>query len=118
MKDGSSLIKVLNLTDAPVTVYKSTKIGNYIENKQNLIVNGMFTNKNKPKKLETFQIGQHANLEGCNLNNQQKEKVQELLLKNQQVFSRISNDLGYCDKIKHQLNSIKMHSRSEEIIAV
>ena len=33
MKDGWSLIKVLNLTDAPVTVYKSTKVGTYFEKK-------------------------------------------------------------------------------------
>ena len=80
MKDGSSLIKVLNLTDAPVTVYKSTKVGTYFENKQNLVVNGIFTNQNKPKTLETFQVGKHANLEGSNLDNQQKEKVQELFM--------------------------------------
>ena len=60
MKDGSSLIKVLNLTEAPVTVYKSTKVGTYIDNKQNLGVNGIFTNQNKPKTLETFQIRKHA----------------------------------------------------------
>ena len=35
MEDGWSLIKVLNLMDAPVTVYKSTKVGTYFENKQN-----------------------------------------------------------------------------------
>ena len=35
MKDGSSLIKVLNLTDAAVTVYKSTKVGTYFENNRN-----------------------------------------------------------------------------------
>ena len=34
----------------------------------------------------------------------------------QQVSSRNSNDLGYSDKIKHQINSTKMHSRSEEVI--
>ena len=45
MKDGWSLIKVLNLTDAPVTVYKSSKVGTYFENKQNLVVNGIFTNQ-------------------------------------------------------------------------
>ena len=55
MKDGWSLIKVLNLTDAPVTVYKSTKVGTHFENKQNLFVNGIFTNQNKPKTLETFK---------------------------------------------------------------
>ena len=103
MEDGSSMIKVLNLTDAPVTVYKITKVGTYFENKQNLNVNGIFTNQNKPKTLETFQMGKHANLEGSNLHRQQKEKVQELFMRHKQVFSRNSNDLGYCDKIKHQI---------------
>ena len=55
MRDGSSLIKVFNLTDAPVTMYKSTKVGTYIENKQNLVVNGIFKNQNKPKTLELFK---------------------------------------------------------------
>ena len=31
MEDGWSLIKVLNLTDAPVTVCKSTKVGTYLK---------------------------------------------------------------------------------------
>ena len=103
MEDGWSLIKVLNLTDAPVTVYKSTKVGTYFENKQNLVVNGIFTNQNKPKTLETFQMRKHSSLEGSKLNDQQKENVQELFTRHQQVFSRNSNDLGYCDKIKHQI---------------
>ena len=55
MKDVSSLIKILNLTDAPVTVYKCTKVGTYIENKQNLVVNGIFTNQNKPKNWNLFK---------------------------------------------------------------
>ena len=103
MEDGWSLIKVLNLTDAPVTVYKSTKVGTYFENTQNLVVNGIFTNQNKPKTLESFQMGKHANLEGSKPNDQQKEEVQKLFTRHQQVFSRNSNDLGYCDKIKHQI---------------
>ena len=103
MEDGWSLTKVLNLTDAPVTVYESTKVGTYFENKQKLVLNGIFTNQNKPKTLEAFQMGKHANLEGSKLNDQQKEKVQELFTRHQQVFSRKSNDLGYCDKIKHQI---------------
>ena len=31
MKDGSSMIKVLKLTDAPVTVYKCTKVGTFLK---------------------------------------------------------------------------------------
>ena len=103
MKDGSSMIKVLNLTDAPVTAYKSTKVGINFEKKQNLVVNGIFTNQNKPKTLDTFQMGKHANLEGSNLQKQEKKKVQELFLRHQQVVSRNSIDLGYWDKIKHQI---------------
>ena len=99
MKDGSSLIKILNLTDAPVTVYKSTKIGSYLENKQNLTVSGIFTNQIKPKALETFQMGKHTNLEGSILNNRQKQKVRELFMRHQQVFSQNSIDLRFCDKI-------------------
>ena len=88
MKDGSSLIKVLNLTDAPVAVYRRAKVETYFENKQNLFVNGIFTNQNKPKILETFQMEKHANWQCSNLNNQQKEKVREFFVIHQQVFSR------------------------------
>ena len=45
----------------------------------------------------------HVNFEGSNLNNQQKEKVQEMLMRNQKKFSRSPNDLRKCDKIKHKI---------------
>ena len=86
-----------------MTVYESTKVGAYFENKQDLVVNRTFTKQNKLKTLETFQMGKHANLESSNLENQQEEKVQELFFRHQQVFSRNSNDLEYCDKIKRQI---------------
>ena len=73
MKDISSLIKVLSLTDAPVTVYKNTKSGSYLENKQNIFLNEVFTNQNKPKISEPFQKRKHANLEQSTLNNEQKK---------------------------------------------
>ena len=103
MKNGSSLIKVLKLTDALMMVYKSTKAGSYLENKQNLVVNGILTNQKQPKTLGKFQLGKQANFEGSNLINQQKERIQELVMRHLQVFSQIPNDLGYCDKIKHQI---------------
>ena len=45
MKYGSSLIEVFNPTDKPVTVYKSTKLVSYLEDKQKLIVNVIFKNQ-------------------------------------------------------------------------
>ena len=80
---------------------------NYLENKQNLFVNLVFTNQNKPKTSETFQMRKNANLEGSTLNNEQKEKIKELILRHQQVFSRNLIDFGYCDKIKHKIKIIK-----------
>ena len=103
MKDVSSFDKRIESNGAPVTVYGSAKVGSYHENKQNLVKNGIFTNQNQPKTLETFQLGKLANLERSNLNYKQKEKVQELFMRHQQVFSRNSNDLGYCYKSKHQI---------------
>ena len=71
-----------------------------------------------PKTLKTFQMGKHANLKGFYLHKQQKETVQEFFMRHQQVFSRNSNDLGYCDKLNTKLNSTKLHSHSEEVFAV
>ena len=58
MKSGSSLLKVLNLTNAPVTVYKSNKLGNYLKNKQNLVVNRIIVNQKNARqsKWENTQL--------------------------------------------------------------
>ena len=81
---------------------------------------GLFTNQNKPKTLELFFPGivqklyfflQELLFQLSFLN-----KVQELFMRHQQIFSRKSNNLGYCDKINIKLDSTKIHSRSEEII--
>ena len=106
MKDGSSLIKVLNLTDAPVTRYKRALKEEHTL-KTNRTCEWNFRKSNLAKTLETFQMGKQANLEGSNLDNQQKEKLQELFLRHQQVFSRNSNDLEYCHKNKHQIKLSK-----------
>ena len=107
MKGGSSLIKVLNLTYAPVTVYKNTKIGSYLENKQNIVVKATFTNQNQTKTLETIHLEKHVNKEGSKPNNQQIEEVQGLFRRHQNVSSRNSNGLGYCDKIEHKIENRK-----------
>ena len=48
-------------------------------------------------------MGEHANLEGSNLSNQQKQKIREKFMRHQQVFSRNSIDSGFCDKITNQI---------------
>ena len=58
MKNGSSLLKVLNLTNAPVTVYKTNKLGNYLKNKQHLVVNRINVNQKhaRQSKWENTQL--------------------------------------------------------------
>ena len=46
-------------------------------------MNGIFSNQNKPKTLEIFQMGNLAILKGSNLDNQQEEKIQELFMRHQ-----------------------------------
>ena len=46
------------------------------------------------KHWNLFKRENTQNLEGSNLDNQQKEKVKELFMSHQQVFYRNSNDLG------------------------
>ena len=55
LKEVSCLIIVLNPTDAPLSAYNKTKLGSCSGNKQNLFVNGIFTNQNKTKTLEKFE---------------------------------------------------------------
>ena len=40
--------------DAPVIVYKNSKVKNYLEDKQNLVSIAIFTNQNKPKLWKQF----------------------------------------------------------------
>ena len=75
-----------------MAVYKSTKVETFLENKQKLVVNEILTNQNKPKTVKPFQMGKHANLEGSNLNNQQRGKVQDLFMRHRKIFSRNSSD--------------------------
>ena len=72
MKDGPILIKVFSLTDASIAMYMNNKVGIYLESKQNLFRNGIFTNQNKPKIWEPFQMRKHANQEGSTLKIEQK----------------------------------------------
>ena len=102
-KQGQALIKVLNLTDEQVVVYKDSKLGTYQENNNCQKVNGICSSKEKPKHPEPFRMGKHASLEGSQLSKDQQFKVKEMFERHNKVFSRNSNDLGYCDKIQHKI---------------
>ena len=85
MKDISSLIKVLSLTDAPVTVYKDTKLGSYLENKQNIFVNEVFTNQTNQKYWNQFKRENTQTWSNL-LSIISRKKIKELLMRHQQMF--------------------------------
>ena len=61
------------------------------------------TSKNKPKHPEVFRMATHATLEGTDFSRNQSDHVVAMFMRHNQVFSRNSNDLGFCDKIKHKI---------------
>ena len=69
-------------------------------NDDSIQVIDLFTSKNKPKHPEAFRMGSHATLDGTYLSRYQSNQVVAMFIRHNQVFSRNSNDFGFCDKIK------------------
>ena len=96
-------MRVVNLSDNDIKLFQNTKIGEFFSNDDRIQVNGLFTSKNKPKHPEAFRMGTHATLDGTDLSRNQSDQVVAMFMRHNQVFSRNSNDLGFCDKIKHKI---------------
>ena len=102
-QNGRAQVKVLNLSDSRIVVYKDTKVGVYHESKDCVKVNGIFASNTKTKRSEPFKMGIHATLEGSKLTGDQQIRVEQLFIRHSQVFSRNSNDLRFCDKVEHKI---------------
>ena len=103
VNDSKSQLRVFNLSDNDIKLFQNTKIGEFFSNDDSIQVNGLFTSKNKPKHPEAFRMGTYATLEGKDLSRNQSDQVVAVFMRHNQVFSRNSNDLGFCDKIKHKI---------------
>ena len=108
VNDSKSQLRAVNLSDNEIKLFKNTKIGEFFSNDDSIQVNGLFTSKNKPKHPEAFRMGTHATLEGTDLSRNQSDQVVAMVMRHNQVFSRNSNDLGFCDKIKHEVKLEKV----------
>ena len=97
VNDSKSQLRVVNFSDKEFKLFKSIKIGDFFSNDDSIQVNGLFTSKNKPKHPEVFQMGTHVTLEGTGLSRNQSNQIVAMLMRHNQVFSRNSNDLGFCD---------------------
>ena len=97
VNDSKSQLRVVNFSDKELKLFKSIKIGEFFSNDDSIQVNGLFTSKNKPKHPESFRMGTHVTLEGTGLSRNQSDQIVAMLMRHNQVFSRNSNDLGFCD---------------------
>ena len=102
VNNSRSHLRVVNLSGNEIKLFKKTKIGEFFSNDDSIQVNGLFTSNNKPKHPEVFRMGTHATLEGKDLSRNQSDQVVAMFMRHNQVFSRNSNDLGFCDTIKHK----------------
>ena len=103
VNDSKSQLRVVNLSDNDIKLFQNTTIGEFFSNDDSIQINGLFTSKSKPKHPEAFQMGTHATLDGTDLSRNQFSQVVAMFKRHNQVFSRNSNDLGFCDKIKHKI---------------
>lgn len=103
-------IRVINLNQKPIKIWKGMNIANCIpvcpiidrpQEKQNVYqVNESVVESNLPEHLKPV-------IEECqsNLSSEEKSKVVQLLNKYQHVFSTSKSDLGNTDIVKHKINT-------------
>ena len=111
VNNSKSHMRVVNLSHNEIKLFKNTKIGEFFNNDDSIQVNGLFTSNNKPEHPEVFRMETHATLEGTDLSRNQSDQVVAMFMRQNRVFSRNSNDLGFWDKIKHKIKLEKDEKR-------
>ena len=96
---------------------KNNKKEEFFSNDDSIQVNGLFPSKDKPHKPEFFRVRIHATLEGTYLSRNQSNQVVSMFVKYNQIYSRTSNDLEFCDKLKHKI-TLNMQNNSDGYMAV
>ena len=67
INDSKSHLRVVNLSDNEINLFKNTKIGEFFSIDDSIQVNELFTSKSKPKHTEAFRMGTHAKIKGTDL---------------------------------------------------
>lgn len=101
-------VKLMNLTDQDIKLHKNTLVAKCVEVndvKSETVSNGVCmcqSNESSgfPKHLEKLFE------DSCvNLNSDQREKVQQILNENQNIFSRNSSDIGRTSLVTHKIDT-------------
>ena len=102
MIDDVAWVGVLNSTLEPKKVYKYAKIA-FAENIEKISRIQQNNPDNNTKPRDEFGFENHVNASSMSLFCDEMTKVGSLCTKYEVIFSRNSNDTGFCDLICHKI---------------
>ena len=102
MVDEVVWVRVLNPTLAPKKFYKIARIA-CTENIEKISKVQQINPDNNGKHRDEFDFQNHANSSSMSLSCEEMTKVRSLCAKYEVIFSRNSNDVGFCDRIYHKM---------------
>ena len=103
MVDDVVWVRVLNPTVEQKKIYKNAGIA-FAENTEKISRIHQNIPDNNAKSRDAFVFKKHVNTSSMNLNCDEMAKVRSLCTKYETIFTRNSNDMGFCDRIHHKIN--------------
>ena len=94
-------VRVLNPTLEPKKVYKNARIA-CAENIEKISRVQQNNPDNNKKHRDEFDFEKHVNSSSMSLSCEEMTKVRSLCTKYKVIFSRNSNEMGFCDRIYHK----------------
>ena len=102
MIDNVGWVRVLNPTLEPKKIHKNARIA-CAENIEKTLRVPKDNPDNNKKHRNEFDFEKHVNSSSMSLYCEEMTKVRSLCTKYEEVFSRNSNDMGFCDRIYHKI---------------
>ena len=102
MVDDVVWVRVLNPTLEPKKVWKNARIA-CAENIEKISRVQQNNPDNNKKQRDEFDFEKHLNSSSLSLSCEEATEVRSLCTKFEVIFSRNSNDTGFCDRIYHKI---------------
>ena len=102
MGDDVVRVQVLNPTVEQKKVYKNARIA-FAENTEMISRIQQNNPDNNAKSRDEFDFKKHVNTSSMLSTCDEMAKVRSLCIKFETMFSRNSNDMGFCDRIDHKI---------------
>ena len=106
MVDDVVWVRVLNPTLEPKKVYKNARIA-FAENIEKISRVQQNNPDNNKKHRDESDFEKNVNSSSMSLSCEETTKMRSLCTNYEVIFSRNSNDMGFCDRIYHKIKLIK-----------